>query len=222
MAAISLTASIFTALGLALPLIGMARAQFTDQDDNVLVRAVLDGDAPAYRGLVERYQGRIYNVIFGMVRNQEDAEDLAQDAFVKAFRKIDTFRLESKFYTWLCRIAVNTTLDHLRKKARRPTAEFDEQIGTQDAEGNFIDAHHQDNPEANTYQEQVRQKIITEVDKLPEDQKQVVILREIDGLSYREISEILDVPEGTVMSRLFYARKRLREVLKEIHKPDAE
>ena len=98
-----------------------------------------------------------------MVRNQEDAEDLAQDAFVKAFRKLDTFRLESKFYTWLCRIAVNTTLDHLRKKAR-PTAEFDEQIGTQNAEGEFIDAHHQENLEANTYQEQVRQKIISEVE----------------------------------------------------------
>lgn len=222
MAAISLTASIFTALGIALPLLGMAKTQFIDQDDNALVKAVLDGDAAAYRGLVERYQGRIYNIVFGMVRNQEDAEDLAQDAFVKAFRKIDTFRLESKFYTWLCRIAVNTTLDHLRKRARRPTSEFDESIGTQDAEGNFIEAHNKDNPEANTYNEQVRRRIITEVDQLPEDQKQVVILREVDGLSYREISEIIDVPEGTVMSRLFYARKRLREALQDLNNEEEE
>lgn len=222
MAAISLTASIFSALGIALPLLGMANNQFADQDDNVLVQAILNGDPTAYRGLVERYQGRIYNIVFGMVRNQEDAEDLAQDAFVKAFRKIDTFRLESKFYTWLCRISVNTALDHLRKKSRRPTSEFDESIGTQDAEGNFIEAHNKENPEANTYNEQVRTRIISEVEKLPDDQKQVVILREVDGLSYREISEIIGVPEGTVMSRLFYARKRLREALQDLQQVEEE
>jgi RNA polymerase sigma-70 factor, ECF subfamily len=216
MAAITLTASIFTALGLAIPLFGVARSNFIDKDDTVLVQAILDGDPGAYRGLVERYQGRIYNIVYGMVRNQEDAEDLAQDAFVKAFRKIDTFRLESKFYTWLCRIAVNTALDHLRKMSRRPTSEFDESIGTKDAEGNFIDQHNIDNPEANSVNEQLRLRLIAEVEKLPEDQKQVIVLREVDGLSYREISEIMDVPEGTIMSRLYYARKRLQDALKDL------
>ena len=92
-----------------------------DSPDHELVRAVLDGDATAYKGLVERYQGRIYNVIYGMVRNREDAWDLTQDAFVKAYKNLSRFRFGSSFYTWICRIGMNVAIDHLRNRrsARR-------------------------------------------------------------------------------------------------------
>ena len=125
MAIISLSSSILAALGLALPFVVTVQSP---DDDSVLVEAVLAGDSDAFRGLVERYQNRIYNIVFGMVHNREDAMELAQDSFIKAYRKLSTFRTDSKFYTWLCRIAVNTTIDHLRKQKLRQTSDFDENI----------------------------------------------------------------------------------------------
>ena len=101
-----------------------------DSPDHELVRAVLDGDATAYKGLVERYQGRIYNVIYGMVRNREDARDLTQDAFVKAYKNLSRFRFGSSFYTWICRIGMNVAIDHLRKQKVRKAQEFDDGVAT--------------------------------------------------------------------------------------------
>ncbi|MEL6344427.1 MAG: sigma-70 family RNA polymerase sigma factor [Myxococcota bacterium] len=185
------------------------------QADHELVRATLDGDATAYRGLVERYQGRIYSVIYGMVRNPEDARELSQDAFVKAYRNLSRFRLESSFYTWLCRIGMNVAIDHLRRQKHRRTEEFDEGIATRDSSGVISLNHHRDDPRKNLERKRLRDRIMSEVDRLPDDQKQAIILREIDGLPYKEIAEIMGIPEGTVMSRLYYARKKLQSALRE-------
>lgn len=187
------------------------------EEDHELVRATLDGDATAYRGLVERYQGRIYAVIFGMVRNPEDARELSQDAFVKAYKNLGRFRLESSFYTWLCRIAMNVAIDHLRRQKLRRTEAFDEGIATRDTSGVISLEHHRDDPRRSLERKQLRERIMNEVDKLPDDQKQAIILREIDGLSYKEIAAVMDIPEGTVMSRLYYARKKLQSALRESH-----
>jgi len=211
MAIISLSSSICAALGIALPFVVMVQS---NDEDSALVEAVLAGDSDAYRGLVERYQNRIYNVIYGMVHDREDAMELAQDSFIKAYRKLSTFRLDSKFYTWLCRIAVNTAIDHLRKKKLRQTSEFDENIASKTDTGLF-EGHELGNPEKEFARKELRERIIEEVDKLPEDQKQVLVLKEVDGLSYKEIAEIVGIPQGTVMSRLYYARKRLQETLKD-------
>lgn len=184
-------------------------------EDHDLVRASLEGDGMAYRCLVERYQGRIYAVIYGMVRNREDARELSQDAFVKAFKNLARFRLESSFYTWLCRISMNVAIDHLRRQKLRRTEEFDEGIATRESAGVISLSHHREDPRRNLERKQMRERIIEEIEKLPDDQRQVLVLREIDGLSYKEISTIMDIPEGTVMSRLYYARKKLQGALKE-------
>ncbi len=181
--------------------------------DHALVRAVLDGDATAYRGLVERYQGRIHSVVYGMVRNPEDARDLTQDAFLKAYKNLHRFRLQSSFYTWLCRIAMNVAIDHLRKQKVRKAELFEEGIATKDSGGVISLAHRREDPGRNLERKRLGERIMAALDELPEDQQQIIVLREIEGLSYKEIAEVCDIPEGTVMSRLYYARKKLQAAL---------
>lgn len=183
-------------------------------EDHELVRAVLDGDATAYRGLVERYQGRIYSVCYGMVRNREDARDLAQEAFVKAFKNLSRFRFGASFYTWLCRIAMNVSIDHLRRQKVRKAEVFDEGIASRDSDGVISLQHRRNDPGRDLERKRLHAAILAAMDELPEDQKQVVVLREVEGMSYREIAEVMEIPEGTVMSRLYYARKKLQKALK--------
>lgn len=183
--------------------------------DAELLRAVLAGDTTAYRGLVEKYQGRVYAMVYGMLRNREDARDTTQEAFVKAYNSLEKFRLESSFYTWLYRIAMNLSIDLIRKRKRRKTTSFDEAIASRDGDGGISEVHHGDSPSKSLERKQLYGRIMEALDTLPEDQKQAVLLRELEGLSYREISEVMDIPEGTVMSRLFYARKKLQAILSE-------
>ena len=184
-----------------------------NQEDAEFLRAVLGGDATAYRGLVEKYQGRLYNMVYGMMRNREDALDVTQEAFVKAYHNLETFRLESSFYTWLYRIGMNLAIDPLRRRKRRPTSEFDENIAARDGDGGIAEAHHIANPRRALERKQLYTRIMDAMEKLPEDQREVVLLRELEGLSYKEIADVMQIPEGTVMSRLFYARKKLQKLL---------
>lgn len=181
--------------------------------DAELLRAVMDGDGTAYRGLVEKYQGRVYAMVYGMVRNREDARDLTQEAFVKAYRSLDSFRLEAGFYTWLYRIAMNLSIDFVRKRKRRETNGFDEGIAARDEDGGIAEVHHEDGPGRALERKQLLARIMGAMEKLPEDQREVILLRELEHLSYKEISEVMGIPEGTVMSRLFYARKKLQKLL---------
>lgn len=187
--------------------------QLSREEDAAMVKAVLGGDSTAYRGLVEKYQSRVYSMVYGMIRNREDARDLTQEAFVKAFNNLKSFRLEASFYTWLYRIAMNVTIDHTRKRKRREVAGFEEDIANRDADGGIDEIHHQDSPSKALERKQLYKKIMDCLEKLPADQKQVILLRELEGLSYREISEVMGIPEGTVMSRLFYARKKMQKLL---------
>ena len=182
-------------------------------EDHQLVRAVLDGDSTAYRGLVERYQGRIYSVCYGMVRNREDARDLAQEAFVKAFKNLSRFRFGASFYTWLCRIAMNVSIDHLRRMKVRRAGVFDEGIASRN-DGVISLQHHRNDPGRDLERKRLHAAIFAAMDELPEEQKQVIVLREVEGMAYKEIAEVMDIPEGTVMSRLYYARKKLQKALK--------
>lgn len=182
--------------------------------DREMLEAVLQGDNTAYRGLVEKYQERIYAMVYGMLRNREDARDITQEAFVKAYHKLATFRLESSFYTWLYRIAMNMAIDFMRKRKRRgETSGFDEAVAARDGDGGISEVHHGDSPSRVLERKQLYSQIMDAMDKLPADQKQVILLRELEGLPYKEIAEIMDIPEGTVMSRLFYARKKLQKLL---------
>ena len=213
---IGTTASIAASLA-ALFAAALTREQREQErdEDRAVIEAVLAGDAAAYRGLVERYEQRVYNVVYGMVRNQEDARDLAQDAFIKAYKNLHRFRLESSFYTWLYRIAMNVCIDFHRRRKLRRTEIFDEGIGARGSDGMIDPIHRKLDPGKDLERKQLREKIMAALDELPEEQKQIIVLREIDGMSYKEIADVLDIPEGTVMSRLFYARKKLQAALKD-------
>lgn len=183
------------------------------EEDSEMLKAVIAGDGTAYRGLVEKYQTRVYSMVYGMIRNREDARDITQEAFVKAYRNLETFRLEASFYTWLYRIAMNLAIDFTRKRRRRENAGFDEGIASRDEDGGIAEAHHGDSPGRALERKQLFQQIMTAMERLPDDQRQVILLREMEGLSYKEIAEVMEIPEGTVMSRLFYARKKLQKLL---------
>jgi RNA polymerase sigma-70 factor (ECF subfamily) len=193
----------------ALPMIDV------DTPDSELIQRVLDGDGGAYRPIVERYQSRLYAMVLGMLRDPEEARDIVQNAFIKAYQSLHSFRIESSFYTWLYRIAMNLAIDATRKSKRRRTTGFDEAIASRDEDGGILELHHVDSPQKALQRKQLQEKIFGALDELSEDQREVILLREVEGLSYKEIADTMGIPEGTVMSRLFYARKRMQALLKD-------
>jgi RNA polymerase sigma-70 factor (ECF subfamily) len=181
--------------------------------DRKVIEAIRAGDTGAYRELVERYQGRVFAMICGMVRDREEARDITQESFIKAYRNLDRFRLDSSFYTWLYRIAMNCAIDLLRRRKVRRHSEFNEEIGQKDSSGMMDDSHSKMNPGKDLERKRLRKKIFAALDELSEDHRQILVLREIEGLSYEEIGETMEIPEGTVMSRLFYARRKMQSLL---------
>jgi RNA polymerase sigma-70 factor (ECF subfamily) len=203
----------FAAKREGLEVVTQAAAEVPDElTDADLVERVRSGDGTAFRGLVERYQERVYTLVYGMVRNAEDAKDLTQDAFVKAYRKLDSFRLEASFYTWLYRIAMNGAIDHLRRRARRQESEYDDARAPSE-EAEFSADHIKSNPGRDLERKQLYGRIMDAMETLSPEHRRIVLLREIEGLSYKEIADSLGLAEGTVMSRLFYARKKLQKAL---------
>lgn len=184
-----------------------------DLSDSELVLRVRKGDGSAFRPLVERYQNRLHAMVYGMVRDPEEARDITQNAFIKAYQNLDAFRIESSFYTWLYRIAMNLAIDHCRKNKRRKTSAFDEAVANRDEDGTIIELHQAESPQRALQRKQLHERIFAALDELSEEQREVVLLREVEGLSYKEIADTMGIPEGTVMSRLFYARKRLQALL---------
>lgn len=184
-----------------------------DTPDNALVARVLAGDKNAFRPLVERYQNRLYAMVVGMVRDEAEARDLVQNAFIKAYQNLDSFRVDSAFYTWIYRIAMNLAIDSCRKRRRRRTGSFDEAVAARDEDGEMLELHHADGPAEALQRKDLRRRIFAAMEELNEEQREVLLLREVEGLSYAEISEAMGIPEGTVMSRLFYARKRMQALL---------
>ncbi len=189
--------------------------------DSELVARVLKGDKNAFRPIVERYQNRLYVMVVGMVRDEAEARDLVQNAFIKAYQSLDSFRLDSAFYTWIYRIAMNLAIDSCRKRRRRKTGSFDEAVAARDEDGEMLELHHTDGPAEALQRKELRQRIFAAMEELTEEQREVLMLREVEGLSYAEISETMGIPEGTVMSRLFYARKKMQGLLREGGAPTA-
>jgi RNA polymerase sigma-70 factor (ECF subfamily) len=179
-------------------------------DDVHLVEAALAGDASAYGDLVERYQQRLFNTVLWVVGSREDATDLVQDAFVQAYAKLQTFRGAAQFYTWLYRIAMNLALSHRRK--RRPTVsvdDFKQRLGEEPADPS-------DGPQRQLDLQEEVQQVQVALARLGSEHRQILVLREIEGCSYESISEILELPVGTVRSRLFRARMQLKEKLQSL------
>ena len=176
--------------------------------DKELVRRVQKGDRHAFDLLFTRYQQKILNLVGRYLRDREDVEDVAQEAFIKAFRALPRFRGESAFYTWLYRIAINTAKNHLVARSRRPPGV---DVDIEDAE--FMDGtdvlKESESPEAALARDELSAEINLAISLLPDDLRSAVTLREFDGLSYEQIAEIMDCPVGTVRSRIFRAREAI-------------
>lgn len=201
-------------------------------NDKALVSATLRGDRNAYRQLVERYQGRLLRVAFDIVQNASDAEEVVQESFVKAFLSLDKFKNQSTFYTWLHRITFNMAVDLQRKNQRRGGQHFEykEEFNvsqnmtgpnseSKDGE-QFPLSRGLEGPQEALLRKETGRKIEQVFSQLSDEHRAVITLREIDGLDYEDIAAALGVPRGTVMSRLFYARKALQEALRE-YAPDS-
>jgi RNA polymerase sigma-70 factor (ECF subfamily) len=181
--------------------------------DSQLVERVQRGDKKAFDLLVLKYQHRILKLISRYVRDPSDAMDVAQDAFLKAYRSLPNFRGDSAFYTWIYRIAVNTAKNHLVAQSRRP---LEADATGMDGEAIEPAALLKDyaTPENYLITEEIQEAIATAIDQLPEDLRTAITLREIEGLSYEEIAEVMTCPIGTVRSRIFRAREAIDHRLK--------
>lgn len=187
-------------------------------DDLELVARSQKGDTSAFNELVTRYRNRAYAMIYNIVRNEQDAWDLAQDGFLKAWKSINRFRGQSSFYTWLYRILMNVAIDSLRKKQIEGGMEFDDQVGLPNiAPGAATAPKSEMEPAARISDKEIRQRIDEAIAKLSPEHRTAIVMREIDGLEYTEIAEQMGCSLGTVMSRLFYARKKLQALLKDVY-----
>ncbi|MFT5117663.1 MAG: RNA polymerase sigma-70 factor (ECF subfamily) [Kiritimatiellia bacterium] len=181
--------------------------------DQLLVERVQQGDKRAFDLLVLKYQHKIIAVVHRYVRESADVNDVVQEAFIKAYRALANFRGDSAFYTWMYRIAINTAKNHLISKGRRPPSS---DIDIDDAEyysGND-NLHDVDTPENNLFRDELQAAVQKIIKNLPEDLRTAVTLREMDGLSYEEIADVMECPVGTVRSRIFRAREAIDNVVK--------
>ena len=187
-----------------------------DASDLSLVRRVQRGDKGAFDALVLKYQHKLVKLVMRYVRNPAEAEDIAQEAFIKAYRALPQFRGDSAFYTWLYRIAINTAKNAVVSRDRSPI-EYD------------LDRHHSDEsyemqgrmkdsetPEGLVLTDEIRSTVNAAIDALPEDLRTAIVLRELEGLSYEEIAAAMDCPVGTVRSRIFRAREAIDHRLREV------
>ena len=189
-----------------------------EPDDIALVRRCQAGDSRAFDELVSKYRTRVYAMIYHLVHNEQDAWDLAQDGFLKAWKSLDKFRFQSSFYTWLYRIMTNVAIDWLRKKQIQGTQEFDDTIGLHEMEpGSDLAPKSEPHPIKKLERGEVRQRIDAAIAKLSPEHRTVILLKEMEDLQYHEIAETVGCSIGTVMSRLFYARKKLQTLLKDVY-----
>ena len=180
----------------------------TREQEAMIVRKVLQGDVNAFEKLVTEYEKAVYAIAQRMTGNPEDAADMTQETFIKAYNSLSSFRGDSKFSVWLYRIANNVCLDFLRSKNRRPTVSLSAE--DDDGEETQLDiADESQSPELLLESSLTRDAVRRGLDSLPPDYKQILLLREIQGLSYEEIAAALGIESGTVKSRIFRARKRL-------------
>jgi len=181
--------------------------------DQLLVERVQQGDKTAFDILVGKYQHKIVKLVGRYVRDQDEAQDVAQDAFIKAYRALPGFRGESAFYTWLYRIAINTAKNQLAANKRR-AENFDLDLQDPDQyeiQGRLRDG---DTPEGLALSEEIRETVNQAIEALPEDLRTAIVLREVEGMSYEEIAGAMDCPVGTVRSRIFRAREAIDKRLK--------
>jgi RNA polymerase sigma-70 factor (ECF subfamily) len=185
-------------------------------DDLTLVRRCQRGEISAYEVLVKRYQARVYNVVYGIVRNAGDAEELCQEAFVKAWRSLKSFKGDSSFYTWIYRIATNLGIDNKRRSQRHGAVGFDDALKSDDDPVAETLASKEVTPRKHAERGELRAAIEAAIEKLSPEHRAVFVLYELEGMDYKDIARTVGCSIGTVMSRLHYARLNLQKMLKEM------
>ncbi len=187
-------------------------------EDRKLVHRAQGGDMGAYDELVRRYQERIYATIYHMTANHDDANDLAQDAFIKAYRALNSFKGDSSFFTWLYRIAVNKTINFLKQRKRRPQMSLNDLDFNAEHDPDLVALISEKNPRRDLNLVELQEKLNEAMQKLSHVHRLVVTLHDVQGLSHEEISRIMDCNTGTVRSRLFYARQQMQAYLSDFLK----
>jgi len=173
-----------------------------ERSDGELVRETQRGDKEAFQEIVERYQRKIVAVALGMVHNRDDAIEIAQETFIKAFENLDKFKGESSLYTWLYRIVVNRAIDFQRRERRHPTVALEDRAGGTDGYDEILKEERLEDPYQQTQAREIGDRVTAAINELTPDHKAVILLREVEGLSYDEISRVMHCSKGTVMSRL--------------------
>jgi RNA polymerase sigma-70 factor (ECF subfamily) len=192
--------------------------------DRALVEAVQKGDRAAFRELYEAYHRRAFAVALGVVKNPDDARDIVQDAFIKVHKHIDGFQGSSSFYTWLYRIVMNLSIDQVRRSKKSKQVDYDDGVAREEVEaggGAATAGLPRVNPGESALRRELSEAIQAALETLPEYHRAVIVLREVEGLSYEEMAEALEVPKGTIMSRLFHARRKMQEALRDYLGEDA-
>lgn len=187
------------------------------KDERQLVRRAKRGDEKAFRTLMERYRRKVYSIAYGMVHNPEAAYDISQEVFIKVYRYLGSFQGSSSFYTWLYRISVNLSIDWLRKQGRHDQVDFDDSLLRREpdgAEALVVPTLQDSDPLKALGRKELRGQIARAFESLSEKHRAVLLLREVEGLSYDEIARTLKIHKGTVMSRLHHARRNLQRVLR--------
>jgi RNA polymerase sigma-70 factor (ECF subfamily) len=183
--------------------------------DAELLAQAAQGDTQAFRKLVERHQRRAHAVAFGLVRHHEDALEIVQEAFIRVFKHRAEFAGQASFSTWLYRIVFNLSIDQLRKRSPNKTVDFDDEVSMDGAATEWIPRRSEVDPWAQLDRKRLVMAVQAALDQLPAIHRAVILLRELEGFSYEEMAETLEVSKGTIMSRLFHARKKLQKLLRE-------
>ena len=185
------------------------------EGDRELVRSAQRGDAQAFRRLVEKYQRRVYQLALGMLKDPDDAMDISQETFVRVHRYLPSFKGDSSFFTWTYRIAMNLCLDAQRKRGRVERVDAEEGDEAEIEAAMDPPSHALAGPQRQALNEELKGKIEEALSTLSENHRAILLLREMEGLSYEELAKVLGIRKGTVMSRLFHARLKMQNKLRE-------
>lgn len=183
-------------------------------EEKKLLERAKKGDVEAFESLVEVYQKKVYNIALRMIGNPHDAEELAQEVFIRVFKSLAGFKEQAQFSTWIYRITINTCLDELRKRKNRRVVYLDQEIDTGENEIKRQLEDDRPTPDVSAEKNELRKLVQDAIQKLPENHRIILILRDLNGMSYDEIAKVLKSPEGTVKSRISRARQALKKLLK--------